>query len=73
MTESDISTMQFPCKDCPKKGCGSYHTQCDKYNRVREARAAWNKQRSSELAAYYNTPQRDRNIRKALIEGRKLV
>ena len=23
--------MVAPCKDCPKKGCGAYHGQCEKY------------------------------------------
>ena len=23
--------MACPCKDCPQKGCGSYHDQCEKY------------------------------------------
>lgn len=22
---------QNPCKDCPNKGCGAYHSQCEKY------------------------------------------
>ena len=21
----------FPCKNCPKKGCGTYHSQCLDY------------------------------------------
>ena len=23
--------MLCPCKDCEKKGCGTYHSQCEKY------------------------------------------
>ena len=23
--------MIAPCKDCPNKGCGAYHAQCEKY------------------------------------------
>lgn len=22
---------KFPCKDCPNKGCGSFHSQCEPY------------------------------------------
>lgn len=22
---------QSPCNDCPNKGCGKFHSQCDKY------------------------------------------
>ena len=25
-----------PCKDCPKKGCGSYHDECELYQKYRE-------------------------------------
>ena len=25
--------MYCPCKDCNKKGCGSYHDQCDSYQK----------------------------------------
>lgn len=24
-----------PCKDCPKKGCGSYHDECQEYRAYR--------------------------------------
>lgn len=25
-----------PCKDCPDKGCGSYHDICEIYNKAKE-------------------------------------
>lgn len=28
--------MQNPCKDCEKKGCGSYHDQCEKFKEYKE-------------------------------------
>lgn len=28
--------MNAPCKDCEKKGCGYYHSQCERYRRYRE-------------------------------------
>ena len=24
-----------PCKDCPKKGCGAYHAECEAYKAFR--------------------------------------
>ena len=28
--------LDAPCKDCPKKGCGSYHDQCPEYQEFRK-------------------------------------
>ncbi len=25
-----------PCKNCPNKGCGSYHSQCEDYLKFKE-------------------------------------
>lgn len=25
-----------PCKDCPNKGCGVYHSKCEKYLKWKE-------------------------------------
>lgn len=27
--------LEAPCKDCPKKGCGSYHDVCQNYQDYR--------------------------------------
>ncbi len=29
--------MICPCKDCENKGCGVYHSQCEKYLEYRES------------------------------------
>lgn len=29
--------MKAPCKNCPNKGCGSYHDQCEEYQTYRRA------------------------------------
>lgn len=26
-----IGVIVAPCKDCPQKGCGAYHSECKKY------------------------------------------
>lgn len=26
--------MEMPCKHCPEKGCGAYHSQCELYQAV---------------------------------------
>ncbi len=30
--------MEAPCKDCPKKGCGSYHDQCPDFIEYKKER-----------------------------------
>ena len=35
--------MICPCKDCPKKGCGSYHDLCVEYNKYKRAKQKANK------------------------------
>ena len=34
--------MTAPCKDCPKKGCGSYHSECEKYKEYQREKTEWN-------------------------------
>lgn len=36
MVQLVISIVPCPCKDCEKKGCGTYHSQCKKYNDYNE-------------------------------------
>lgn len=40
-----------PCKDCEKKGCGTYHDVCDKYQQYKVDRESMMKrvQKSSDL------------------------
>ena len=30
----------YPCKNCPRKGCGSYHSQCEPYQKAVKQNAA---------------------------------
>lgn len=30
---------EFPCKNCPKKGCGAYHDVCEAYQAFRQKQA----------------------------------
>lgn len=41
--------MLSPCKDCPKKGCGSYHSECEQYLEYRAE-----KDKEIELRNEYN-------------------
>lgn len=45
--------MICPCKDCENKGCGVYHSKCEKYLKWVEYKRAANKaQRKSKQFAY---------------------
>lgn len=44
---------QAPCKDCPAKGCGSYHDECEKY-------IEYQKQRLENLDNIYK--EKEQNI-----------
>lgn len=35
-----------PCKDCPRKGCGTYHDQCEQYQEYQRFRAEVNKKKA---------------------------
>ena len=37
-----------PCKNCPNKGCGSYHSQCEKYIAFQKECEEARKQRKNE-------------------------
>ena len=28
--------IEAPCKDCPRKGCGSYHDKCTEFKKYKE-------------------------------------
>lgn len=38
-----------PCKDCERKGCGSYHDKCEKFIKFKNAKA---KTRETEIENY---------------------
>lgn len=44
----------FPCKNCPNKGCGTYHSQCEPYQaaikRQREIKEV--RYRDAEIHSY---------------------
>ena len=45
--------MICPCKDCEKKGCGNYHSQCQKYLMyVQEKRLASERERKEKTLTY---------------------
>ena len=37
-----------PCKYCEKKGCGSYHTKCEAYQKFKEKNEEISKERKKE-------------------------
>lgn len=60
--------VQYPCKDCPNKGCGSYHNQCKPYlaakAQAEEIRKQQNKERESNAYAHQNHIRIDNYCRK---------
>lgn len=47
--------MICPCKDCEKKGCGNYHSQCEAYLEFVEYRKRFNERERLAKKMYYNT------------------
>lgn len=45
--------MLSPCKDCPKKGCGSYHSECEQYIEFQKRNAEWNKKVLEQKERYF--------------------
>lgn len=41
-----------PCKDCERKGCGAYHSQCERYIEWRKKEDAIKEQRYKEQGNY---------------------
>ena len=51
--------MICPCKDCERKGCGSYHDQCEDYqNFVRENQRLKDARRVKSDVDYLGKPKR---------------
>lgn len=40
--------MTCPCRDCERKGCGSYHSHCEKFTEWQEWKAEGNKRRQAD-------------------------
>lgn len=36
--KKEVKTMVVPCKNCDRKGCGSYHDICEQYQSFRKER-----------------------------------
>lgn len=54
--------MYCPCKDCERKGCGSYHDICEDYQKFLEQQGRARKQKSNirELNDYFTTAKQKR-------------
>lgn len=48
-----IGVIVAPCKDCPQKGCGAYHDQCEKFKAYKADRKAF----------YEDTKKRNTTVR----------
>lgn len=46
--------MICPCKDCEKKGCGVYHSKCEKYLEFVKWRQSVNEIERKEKKRFYN-------------------
>lgn len=40
-----MGLMICPCRDCEKKGCGAYHSKCEKYQKY----VAWRKEINAKI------------------------
>lgn len=57
--------LEAPCKNCPKKGCGSYHDICQEYQdfRVKWESMVNNRNRIRKTEAELNSIEFDRKTR----------
>lgn len=51
------NTKEYPCRYCPKKGCGSYHDICEEYQKIK-------KEREEELEKKWAVSYADYDYRK---------
>lgn len=62
-----MMNVKFPCKDCPNKGCGSFHSQCEPYQeamkRNEELKAERDKNRETRDYVHENHKRIERYIR----------
>ena len=68
-----ISPYSAPCKDCPAKGCGEKHADCEAYIAFRKAADAYNKSKVEQINRGMETSGRSARARKydrAKREGR---
>lgn len=56
--------MECPCKDCKKKGCGVYHSQCKEYLEYVKWEQAINELEREEKQFSYNIKERRKQWKK---------
>lgn len=57
--------MECPCRYCEKKGCGAYHSQCEKYKEFElEREGIRHRMRLEKEYEYHNNKRRKRNGKK---------
>lgn len=56
--------MICPCKDCEKKGCGVYHSQCKEYQEFVEWRKLVNKAKSETNSYLFSKPKKSHRTKK---------
>jgi hypothetical protein len=50
--------MICPCKDCENKGCGSYHSQCERYIEYAKWKKRINELERNDKQLKYNIKER---------------
>jgi hypothetical protein len=53
-----LGLMLCPCKDCEKKGCGNYHSQCKEYLEYKKWKQQVNKKEREEKMFYVSIAKR---------------
>ena len=66
-----MPTVKNPCKDCPRKGCGSYHGKCQSYIAFTEAMERIRQVRNGILHSFDPSPRLERNIRNKMNRTKK--
>lgn len=54
----------FPCKNCPKKGCGAYHDVCEAYQAFRQKRTTDKSEDAKTRFVANHAPYRIRRMAK---------
>lgn len=63
--------MKCPCKDCEKKGCGSFHDSCENFKKWTASRQEANKIKWLEQDSRSMSRDHEIKYRKNLKQGRK--
>ena len=53
---------EFPCKNCPKKGCGAYHDVCEAYRAFKQEQATNKSEDAKTRFVANHAPYRIRRI-----------